>query len=46
MVWLVALLSAIRGTMFMYMLWFSFMLGLNFMFVCLFFGVVMYSNDL
>ena len=48
MVWLVAILSPVRGTMFMYMLWFNFILGLNF--IVIFFlgggGMVMYGNDL
>ena len=35
MVWLVAILSPVRGTMFMYMLWFNFILGLNFIFIFL-----------
>ena len=35
MVWLVAILPPVRGTMFMYMLWFNFILGLNFIFIFL-----------
>ena len=52
MVWLVAILSPVRGTMFMYMLWFNFILGLNFIFIFFFCwwggggGMVMYGNDL
>ena len=50
MVWLVAILSPVRGTMFMYMLWFNFILGLNFIFIFLAGGgggrMVMYGNDL